>query len=162
MNESLANELFTGGRSHAMASHLLYEAAFAEGEEREDVDDPAHFVFNGPYSLSIVYLASLGLELMLKAAVVAWGGASHQRELREIGHDLRHALQAAREAGFNTEAPHLDELIELLRQPYLEHWLRYERPAEFPLPWDFTQVVETLNVVDQTLQARLWNGDQPD
>lgn len=156
MSLKLARELFETGRSHALASDLLYRSAVIEGEERS-LEDPTHFAFNGPYSLSIHYLLGLGLELMLKAALVAWDDTADERRLRSIGHDLVAALDEAEAAGFKSEAPSLREILEVLDEPFKQHWFRYERPERFELPGDFPQVVAALDVLDMELRSRLWS-----
>ena len=91
MTRDIAKGLYINGRSHALAADRLYRAAADDGLERNP-NDPEFFAFNGPYSLSIHYLVSLGFELMLKAAYVAAGGPSDEAILRAIGHDLVKAL----------------------------------------------------------------------
>jgi len=156
MTIDLARQLFETGRAHALASELLYRSAIIEGEGREDAPDPEHFAFNGTYSLSIHYLLGLGLELMLKSAIVAWGGPSEEKSLRDVGHDLIKALDTAEAAGFESEAPNLREILMVLQKPYEQHWFRYDRPSKFALPGDFAQVVAALEVLDEELRARLW------
>ncbi len=120
MTLELARQLFETGRSHALASDLLYRSALIEGAER-NIADPEHFAFNGTYSLSTHYLLGLGLELMLKAAIVAWGGQADEKTLRDIGHDLIKAVDAAEKAGFNTAAPNLRHVLEVLNEPFKQH-----------------------------------------
>lgn len=157
MAQVFAQMLFETGRSHTMAFTLLYQAALEEGQ-RKQVADVDRYAFNGPYSLSIHYLLGLGLELMLKAAIVAWGGPSDERALRDIGHDLTKALNIAEEAGFRSEAPHLRELVEVLGEPFRRHWFRYERPDQIELPGSFEQTIASLEVLDHEIRARfLWN-----
>jgi len=93
---------------------------------------------------------------MLKAAVIAWGGPSDEKVLREIGHDLVEALNAAEAAGFTSAAPRLREIVEVMREPFKAHWFRYEKPDAFALPGDFAQVVEALTILDEELRAKLW------
>jgi hypothetical protein len=152
----LACQLFETGRSHALAADLLYRSALIEGDGRADVTDPEHFAFNGTYSLSIYYLLGLGLELMLKAAIVAWGGPSDEKSLRALGHDLTGALDAAEATGFVSQAPHLRDILSVMQEPFKQHWFRYGRPDNFTLPGDFAQVVALLEVLDAELRARLW------
>ena len=146
------------GRSHALASDFLYRAALKDAEHRQ-VDDPEHFAFNGTYSLSTHYLLGLGLELMLKAAIVAYGGPSDDKSLREIGHDLIKALNAAEEAGFRSEAPRLRDILSIIQEPFKAHWFRYGRPDKFALPGDWAEVVEALDVLDAELRARFWTDE---
>lgn len=155
MTMELAKQLFESGRSHSLASDFLYRSAISDAEERE-VADPELFAFNGTYSLSIHYLLGLGLELMLKAAMIASGGPSDDKSLREIGHDLIAALNAAEAAGFETEAPRLRDILEVMREPFKAHWFRYGRPEKFALPGDWVQVVEALDSLDGELRAKLW------
>lgn len=95
MDLELARELFGSGRSHALASDFLNRSALRDGEERA-LPEPELFAFNGTYSLSTHYLLGLGLELMLKAAIVAWDGPANDKFLREIGHDLVKAFRSRR------------------------------------------------------------------
>ncbi|WP_309621299.1 hypothetical protein [Novosphingobium sp.] len=155
MTIEFARTLFETGRSHALASDLLYRSALIEGAER-DIADPENFAFNGTYSLSTQYLLGLGLELMLKAAIVAWSGQCDEKALRDIGHDLVKAKEAAEAAGFKSEAPNLQEILNVLNEPFKQHWFRYGRPTKFKLPGDFTQVVAALDVLDAELRIRLW------
>ena len=155
----LADELFETGRSHALTAGLLYRASLEEGHRR-GVPDVDLFAFNGTHSLSLHYLLGLGLELMLKAAVVSWGAIEDEKFLRnEIGHDLVRALDEAEKVGFQSAAPHLREILQVLREPYKAHWFRYGKPAEFSLPSDFTQVIESLDTLDGELRARFWPNE---
>lgn len=155
MSLDLARELFETGRAHAMSAHFLHKCALREAADR-DLEDPELFAFNGIYSLSQHYLLGLGLELLVKAAIVAWGGPSDEKSLRAIGHDLIAGLDAAEAAGFKSAAPSLRGLLNVLNEPYKAHWFRYGRPNEIPLPGDMKQVVETIAVLDEELQTRLW------
>ena len=155
MSIDLANELRHTGRSHAAASCLLYRATIQRAEE-EKIPDPKSYAFNGPTSLSIQYLLGLGLELMLKAAVVAWDPTVDEKYLkREIGHDLIAALDEAEKRGFASKASHLREILKILREPYMQHWFRYQQPDQFPLPDDFDQIVPVLEILEQELDAKL-------
>ena len=147
--------LFQSGRSHALSSELLFRAALSEGKARDDVEDPEKFAFNGSYSLSVNYLLGLGIELMLKAALVQCGYPSDDRSLRALGHDLVRILDEAEEVGFHSEAPRLRDLVTVLNAPYKQHWLRYDRPEQFPLPGDFQQVAETLAELDDELRLMI-------
>ncbi|WP_417593069.1 hypothetical protein [Parasphingorhabdus sp.] len=151
----MALQLYETGRSHALASDLLYRSAIIEGQDRDDTSDPEHFAFNGTYSLSIHYLLGLGLELMLKSAIVAWGGRHDDKSLRDVGHDLIKALDTAEAVGFESHAPNLRDLLKVLQEPFKQHWFRYGRPDDFPLPGDFAQVVATLEVLDEEIRVRL-------
>ncbi|MVZ97065.1 hypothetical protein EUU23_05020 [Sphingorhabdus sp. IMCC26285] len=155
MAMDLARQLFETGRSHALASDLLYRSAILDGQDRQ-LPDPEHFAFNGTYSLSTHYLLGLGLELMLKAAIVGWGGAQDEKPLRDIGHDLIKALDLAEAAGFKSEAPNLRDILVVLNEPFKLHWFRYGRPDQFALPGNFTHIVAALEVLDDELQERLW------
>lgn len=151
MSKALAHNLYTYGRSHALAADRLYRAAIEDGREK-NLDDPESFAFNGPYSLSIYYLPCLGLELLLKAAYLVLGGPNENKELLRIGHDLNEALGKAEERGFRSNAPNLREIVDLLCEPYIAHNFRYDMPDELPLP-DFMQMVEALQVLDDELKA---------
>jgi hypothetical protein len=86
----------------------------------------------------------LGFELSLKAAYVACGGDADDRHLqREIGHDLVVALDRAEGLGFQSEAPHLRDILGVLREPYKAHYFRYRRPEEFQLH-DFRNLEQAL------------------
>ena len=162
MNKDTARTLFESGRSHALSSDLLYRAAIDEGDRR-NVADPELFAFNGPYSLSINALLGLGLELMLKAAILASDIDVNDEFLRkEIGHDLIKALDKAEDVGFRSQAPNLRQIVEVMHPPYKAHWFRYERPEQFELPGDFVQIVEALKTLDEELQAKFWGEEQPD
>ena len=155
----LAEELFETGRSHALTAELLYRASLEEGHRR-GVPDVNLFAFNGTHSLSLHYLLGLGFELMLKAAVVSWGGIEDEKFLRQdIGHDLVRALDEAENVGFHSAAPQLREILRVLREPYKAHWFRYGKPDEFSLPSDFTQIVESLDALDGELRARFWPNE---
>ena len=151
MSKAVARNLYTDGRSRALAADRLYRAAIEDGQDK-NLDDPESFAFNGPYSLSIYYLPCLGLELMLKAAYVASGGPYENKELLNIGHDLNEALNKAGEQGFHSKAPRLREIVNLLCEPYKAHNFRYDMPNELPLP-DFVQMVEALAVLDNELEC---------
>lgn len=157
MTIEIGRILYDTGRAHALSSSLLFQAALDDGKCRE-VSNPDTFAHNGPYSLSIHSLLGLGLELMLKAAICAHGGDSSDRALKVIGHDLMAAHEAAKAAGFTSEAPYLDEIIALVQEPYKAHWFRYgqQRPEAFPLPGDFEQVVEMFGWLDEELRVVLY------
>ena len=118
-----------------------------------NAQDPSHFAFNGPFSLSINHLAGLSFELFLKAAYVASGGPADDKHLREeIGHDLIRALDRAEGRGFHSEAPHLREIIEYLHEPYRRHFFRYHWPDELPLP-EFKQVNDALVALEEDVRT---------
>jgi hypothetical protein len=148
-------ELHITGKAHAEASCLLYKASIEQGED-EGADDPIAFAFNGPYSLSVQYLLGLGLELMLKSAIVAWDQKVDSDYLqKKVGHDLLTALKEAEHRGFTSQSRYLRDIVEVLHAPYKQHWLRYERPKRFNLPADFDQVVEALTVLENDLATKL-------
>lgn len=97
------------------------------------------------------YLICLGLELLLKSAYVAYDGPTHKKQLLKIGHDLVLALEEAEKHGFNSKAPRIREITQILREPYMAHYFRYDRPEEIPLP-DFVQMVEALQILDGELE----------
>jgi hypothetical protein len=148
----LANSLLESGRGHALSAVLLRDASLQKAQ-LENMPDAERFAFNGPHSLSVHYLLGLGIELMLKAALSRLDDEMDDRGLRGIGHNLIRALDLTEAAGFISQAPNLRELVGILNEPYQSHWLRYERPGEFPLPGDFEQVVETLAILDEELRA---------
>lgn len=145
-----AKYLYESGRAHALAADRLYRAAADDGLVKRP-DDPEQWAFNGPYSLSIHYLICLGLELLLKSTYVAYDGPTDKKQLLNIGHDLELALDEAEKQGFNSEAPRLREIAQILREPYMAHYFRYDRPEEIPLP-DFVQMVEALQTLDGELE----------
>lgn len=148
MSIELAKQLHQTGKAHAWTSCLLYRASVDYAED-EGFEDAQAYAFNGTPSLSIHYLLGLGLELMLKSAIVAWDPEVDAEYLRTtIGHDLVKALDDAEIRGFASQAPYLRGLVELLRAPYRQHWFRYQRPEQMNLPGDFNQVVETLKVFE--------------
>ncbi len=152
MSQDYAYRLYLAGRSHGMGANRLWARALEEGQEINH-EDPAHFAFNGPFSLSINHLAGLSLELLLKAAYVARGGPADDKHLREtIRHDLVAALESAEAQGFQTDAPHLREIIEHWREPYRRHFFRYHWPDEFPLP-EFKQVNDALVALEEDVKA---------
>lgn len=152
MSKDYAHKLYLAGRAHGLGANRLWARALEEGMEI-NAQDPSHFAFNGPFSLSINHLVGLSFELLLKAAYVARGGPAEDKHLRdEIGHDLIRALDKAEELGFHTDAPHLREIIEYLREPYGKHFFRYRWPDEFPLP-EFNQVNDALVALEEDVKA---------
>lgn len=152
MTIETARVLLLSGRSHGLASDLLYRSAVVEGQDK-GVADPDLYAFNGPHSLSIHYLVGLSLELLLKAAYVAAGGPGDVRHLRNaIGHDLLVALEMAEQQGFHSEAPHLHEIVGHMNEPYKNHHFRYDQPNEIALP-DFNQMLEAIAILDEELRT---------
>jgi hypothetical protein len=153
----LAASLHQTGKAHAGAACLLYSAArdYAKDPEGiEQIEDQITYAFNGPYSLSLHYLLGLGIELMLKAVIVALDSGVDAKYLQnEIGHDLIKGLDEAEHRGFVSEAQHLRDIVELLRDPYKLHWFRYERPSEMPLPGSFDQVIDMLTAFEGEVAA---------
>ena len=144
MTGNLATTLYRTGRAHAGAACLLHAAAVQHAADG-GLTEPVDHVFNGQNSLSIMHLLGLGMELMLKAAVVMNDPGADEKFLRDkIGHDLLKAINEAEARGFISQAPFLPEIAKLLHDPYRKHWLRYERPEQFALPGDFDQVVTML------------------
>jgi hypothetical protein len=155
MSIELAKSLYATERSHALSALQLDRAALDYAEANE-IEDPKKFAFNGTFSLSVHYLLGLGLELMLKAAVVACDENVDAKYLQDkIRHDLIGALDEAEARGFHSAAPNLRELIGYLGEPYKKHWFRYERPEGMFLPDDFDQVQAILKILDDELMARL-------
>lgn len=163
MSIELAKQLHETGKAHAWAACLLYKASFEYAED-ENYEDPQAYAFNGTPSLSTHYLLGLGLELMLKSIITASDpDAVDDQYLRNtIGHDLIKALDDAEKRGFASEAPHLRDLLDLLHDPYKQHWFRYKRPEQMPLPGDFDQVVETLAVFEDEVTAMLALAENAD
>lgn len=155
MSLELAKQLYESGKAHASTSCLLYRASIEYAED-EHFEDPHAFAFNGTPSLSIHYLLGLGLELLLKSAIVMCDPDVDRANLQiSIGHDLTKALDAAEARGFASNAQYLRDLTNLLRVPYRQHWFRYDRPDHMNLPGNFDQVAETLMVLDGELLAKL-------
>ncbi len=161
MTIDLARTLYGTGRAHAYSSCLLYRASVDQAED-DGFEDSVSEVFNGQNSLSIMHLLGLGLELMLKSAVLTLDPKADEKYLRDaLRHDLVKALDAAEERGFVSQADHLRDIATVLRDPYGKLWFRYGRPEEFALPDNFDQVVETLNVLDGEL-ATLFAAAPPE
>lgn len=162
MSAELAAQLYRSGKAHTAASCLLYRAAVEYAKSSDEIkDDPLDFAFNGTYLLSIHYLLGLGLELLMKAIIAACDPEADEKYLKtEVGHDLVKALDEAERRGFKSEADHLREMTELLRKPYMQHWLRYKQPAQMPLPGDFDQVVNLLEIFDSEVAAKLPATDE--
>ncbi|WP_206240180.1 hypothetical protein [Novosphingobium terrae] len=161
MTGDLAGTLYRTGRAHAAAACLLYAAAVQHASV-EDLADPVDHVFNGQNSLSIMHLLGLGMELMLKAAVVMNDAGADETFLRDkIGHDLLKAISEAEKRGFTSTAPYLADIAKLLHDPYRKHWLRYGRPDQFALPGDFDQVVAMLEGMETELGPNLGSPAPP-
>ncbi|WP_426275323.1 hypothetical protein [Sphingomonas sp. FW199] len=152
MTREIALQLYQVGRSHALSAFELYRASIRYAEER-GLEDPEHFAFNGTFSLSTHYLLGLGLELMLKAAVCLVEVEISPNDLKRLGHNLLDALDRIERGNFDHDMTALRNLVEIMHQPYLSHWLRYEHPDQFFLPGDLAQVQETLRLFDETLEA---------
>ncbi|KUO57313.1 MAG: hypothetical protein APF78_05235 [Sphingomonadales bacterium BRH_c3] len=154
MSKELAQQLYQVGRSHALSAFQLYQAAIRYAEEH-GLEDPEHFAFNGIFSLSTHYLLGLGLELMLKAAVCSVEAEISPNDLKRLGHNLLDAVDRVERGGFEHDMAAVRNLAEIMQQPYLSHWLRYEHPDQFPLPGDLDQVQETFRLFDEALEAKL-------
>jgi hypothetical protein len=142
MTTDSAGKLYTLGRYHGMGANRLWARALEEAVDAGE-QDIEYFAFNGPFSPSINILTGLSFELLLKAAYVAKGGCSDDAHLRnEIGHNLVSALDRATSLGFNSKAPHLREIIELINDPYRRHYFRYD-PQDVPLP-EFQHIKDAL------------------
>lgn len=151
----LAALLLRNGKEHAESACLLYRAAH-DIAHAENIEDEEAFAFYGPYSLSVQYLLGLGLELMVKSAIVAWDAEADAKYLRnEVGHDLIAALDQAEARGFTSSAPNLRALLDVLREPYKQHWLRYERPDQFELPSSFDEIVPILETLYSEVRTKL-------
>ena len=151
-----AYHLYRRGNGHAAGAKLLHDAIFTEAEQAGDAD-PAKVAFNGPLSIGVHYLIGLGLELLLKSAYVSHGGDGSDKSLRAIGHDLRTALERAEAQGFTSEAPHLREIVECLREPHHAHFFRYGWPDEFSMPTP-NDIFAAFHVLDSEVHAAV----QPD
>jgi hypothetical protein len=154
MTKEIARSLYEGARAHALSGNLLYKAAMAKAAD-EGHPDPAASAFNGTYSLSIHYLIGLSLELYLKSAYVLHGGAADDKSLRAIGHNLIEALNAVESQGFHSQAPNLREIAEHLNEPFSQHYFRYQRPEQMPLP-DVPDVYAAFQSLDDELQLLLF------
>lgn len=152
MTAEVAEALYRLGRAHALSGNHLYAKAIDYAQE-EKIPDPDHFAFNGTFSLSTYYLLGLGIELLLKAAYVASGGQHEDKHLRNaIGHDLKAALEHAKGQGFDSAAPRLADIIDVLNEPYTRHFLRYSNPQTMGLPV-VPEVIEALVVLEQEVEA---------
>lgn len=148
-----AKDLCHTGRSYGGACCLLYRATIGYASE-EGIENPEAYAFNGPNSLAITYLLGLSLELMLKGAVVALDLDADGKYLQnKIGHDLVAALDQAERRGFKSRADNLRQLVNVLSEPYRQHWLRYERPDRFDLPDNFDQIVVILETLEEDVGA---------
>lgn len=154
MSIEVAKGLYESARAHALSGNLLYKAAIEEAVNDQH-PDPAGFVFNGTYSLSILYLIALSLELYLKSAYVLHGGGADERSLRAIGHKLVDALDAVEMQGFRSEAPNLREIAVLMNEPFSQHYFRYARPNQMPLP-DVPDVFQALQALNDELDPLIF------
>ena len=154
MSKELARQLYQVGRSHALSAFQLYDAAIRYAEEH-GLDDPEHFAFNGTFSLSTHYLLGLGLELMLKSGVCLVDVEISPKDLKRLGHNLLDAVDRIERSGFEYDMTAVRTLPEIMQQPYLSHWLRYDHPDQFPLPGDLAQVQETFRLFDEALEAKI-------
>lgn len=157
MSVEKAKTLLENGESHALAAAVLFDASHGYGRKigvpEEEIDK---FAFNGVCSLSVHYLVGLGLELLLKAAYIAWGGEDTDQHLRrDIGHDLETALAMAQERGFESRSEHLAELVGYMNEPYKQHFMRYSRPDGNFLPDDMKQVAVVFETVRNEVRERL-------
>lgn len=155
MNQELARKLWNMGGGHAIGAGAVIGCA-QDWAREIGAEDPEKAVFNGKYSASIYLLLGYAFELLLKAAFVAHGGDPRQLGPRGIGHDLNAALDSAEAHGFRSSAPHLREIIELLKQPHHEHQFRYGGMDEFPLPANVDEVIANLNHLASELQVLLY------
>jgi len=154
MSKELALQLYQVGRAHALSSFQLYQTASRYAEEH-GLEHQESFAFNGTFSLSTYYLMGLGLELMLKAAVCSVEPEVSPKQLKHLGHDLLVLVNRVEETGFEHDMVAVRRLAEIMQQPYLSHWLRYEDPEQFALPADLDQVQETFRLFDEALEAKM-------
>lgn len=155
MDLELARNLWTIGGGHVLGAEAVVLRA-QEWAKETGSNDPEKAVFNGKFSASIYLLLGYSLELLLKAAFVAHGGDPKQLGPRGIGHDLGAALKAAEERGFQSGAPHLSQIVELLQLPHREHQFRYGGMNDFPLPANVDEVLSNLNHLAFELQVLLY------
>lgn len=153
MADNSPEQLLELARGHGFSAQRLYGVALEEGKYRYP-SNPYKFAFNGPYSLSTHYLLTLSLELMLKAAFVAWGGDRSDKSLKSMRHDLRECLCKANELGFITNAPMIDEVVRLLRDPYRLDSLRYRSRSKLRLP-NIDVVINCLAVLDDEVASAI-------
>jgi hypothetical protein len=160
MSIEKAKILLANGEGHALAAALLFTASHGYARDIGVPDDEvANFAFNGVCSLSVHYLVGLGLELMLKAAYIAYGGNASDNHLRQkIGHDLKLALAKAQQFGFETQSENLVELVGYMNKPYKEHYLRYSRPHGLMLPDDMKQVATVFETLRNEVGERINTG----
>ena len=155
MTIELARQLWTMGGGHALGAEAVVNRAY-EWADEINADDPELAVFNGKYSAAIYLLLGYALELLMKSAFIAHGGEERELGNRGIGHDLNAALEAAERLGFQSQAPNLREIIELLREPHLAHQFRYGGMNQFPLPANLNEVVGSLHHLAHELQLLLY------
>lgn len=159
MSRKLAIDLFDAGKAHSLSCALLNDAS--EKWARENgISDCEEFAFNGTFSLSKHYLLSLGIELMLKSFIVYSSNDYTEKRIRdEIGHNLDRALSVALELGLPDEIPHLEFIIDTIKNPYRNHWFRYEMGNNYPMPNKFDQIVDCLSALQGVLEERLYESD---
>lgn len=92
---------------------------------------------------------------MLKAAVCSLEEEISPNELKRLGHNLLDAVDRVEKGDFDHDMAAVRNLAEVMQQPYLSHWLRYEHPEQFPLPGDFAQIQETFRLFDAALEAKV-------
>lgn len=155
MNIELARQLWNMGGGHVLGAEAVVRRAQDWAREIQ-AEDPEKAIFNGKYSASIYLLLGYAFELLLKAAFVAHEGDPGQLGVRGIGHDLGKALTSAQERGFQSAAPNLVEIVDLLRMPHLQHQFRYGGMDNFPLPANVDAIVASLNHLAAELQALLY------
>lgn len=154
MSEGLALQLHQVGRSHALSSFQLYQAAIRYAEDHS-LEDPEHFAFNRTFSLSTHYLLGLGLELMLKAAICSIEKEISLNDLKSLGHNLLKAVIRVKGGGFEHDMAAVRNSAKLMQKPYLSYWLRYKHPEQFPFPGDLAQVQEAFRFYDEALEAKI-------
>jgi hypothetical protein len=159
MNEKLAQTLWTMGGGHALGAEAVVLRAQEWAKEIE-AEDPEKAIFNGKYSASIYLLLGYGFELLLKSAFIAHGGDPKLLGNKGLGHNLRAALEAAESQGFQSSAPRLHEIIDLLQQPHDKHHFRYGGLDDIPLPANVGDVVAILHHLASEIQALLFPNDQ--
>jgi hypothetical protein len=155
MDKKLARNLWTMGGGHALGAEAVIRHA-QDWARETGAEDQEKAVFNGKYSASIYLLLGYAFELLLKAAFIAHGGDPDQLGPRGIGHDLAAALNAAEERGFQSSAPHLTQIVELLHPSHRAHQFRYGGMDEFPLPANVDEVVASLHHLASELQNLLY------
>jgi hypothetical protein len=114
-----ARLLLTGAIGFLIAAEATHERSLTRPKE------PEHWP---AISVNVCY----AFELSLKAFLASRGTTAAQ--LKEIGHDLKKGLSAAREAGYVPDHPAVEAVIDLLSPLHKSNRLRYLEDKSVELP----------------------------